>query len=61
MAAPVKPIFLQERTPLTMIEKTPANSDVAFFYDQIIYGVKYRGAALPSFPWLAIGSDGSAA
>ena len=42
-----------------MIEKTPANSDVAFYYDEIIYGVKWRGAALASLPWLAIGSDGT--
>ena len=59
MGAPVKPLFLQERQPLVMIEKTPSNSDIAFFEDKIVYGVKYRGAALPSFPWLAIGSDGS--
>ena len=59
VGASVKPLFVQERQPLTMIEKTPANSDVAFYYDEIIYGVKWRGAALASLPWLAIGSDGT--
>ena len=53
VGGPVKPAFLQERQPLTMVEKTPANSDLAFLYDQVIYGVKWRGAALTSFPCLA--------
>jgi phage major head subunit gpT-like protein len=59
MGASIKPIFLQERDPLTMLEKTPANSDSSFYYDKLTYGLKWRGAALPTFPWLAIGSDGS--
>ena len=55
----VKPLFLQERTPFTMVEKTPANSDEAYLYDRIIYAVKWRGAALATFPWLAVGSAGT--
>ena len=59
MGASIKPIFLQERDTLTMLEKTPANSDASFYYDKITYGLKWRGAALPTFPWLAIGSTGT--
>lgn len=55
----IAPVFFQERMKPALIERTPANSDRAFNYDELIWGVKARGAALPTFPWLAIGSTGA--
>lgn len=55
----IAPVFYQERMKPQLLERTPANSDRAFNYDELIWGVKARGAALPTFPWLAIGSTGA--
>ena len=55
----IKPIFVQERKPLEFRNLTPANSDQSFQLDQYIYGTKVRLAALPSYPWLVVGSTGS--
>jgi len=51
-----KPVMYQERLAPSFIEKTPANSDGCFYGDKIQYGIKARGAALPTFPWLCVGS-----
>ena len=55
----IKPIFFQDREKLQIIEKTPVNDSDAFTYDEIIVGAKRRCAALVTYPWLAIGSDGT--
>lgn len=54
----IKPIFFQDREPLSMEEKTPATDTDAFMYDQIIIGAKRRCNACVTFPWLAYGSTG---
>lgn len=53
------PIFYQERQKPVILEKTPANSDVAFNRNEWIWGVHARGAALATFPWQVVGSPGT--
>lgn len=60
VGAGIKPIFMQERTKLQLLEKTPMSSDRAFERDELIFGSKWRGAVLPTQPWLAYGSTGDA-
>jgi len=55
----IKPIFFQDREKLQIIEKSPVNDSEAFTYDEIIVGAKRRCSALVTYPWLAIGSDGT--
>lgn len=57
VGAAVKPIFFQEREKPVIRQLTPADSDTAFMLDNYIYGSKARCAALPSFPWIAVGAS----
>lgn len=55
----IKPIFVQDREKLQIVEKTPGNDSDAFMYDEIIVGAKRRLNALVTYPWLAYGSTGA--
>lgn len=57
--APIKPVFVQMRQELEFRMLTPDDSDEAFMRDTLIYGAKMRCAALPTLPWLAVGSSGA--
>ena len=54
----IKPIFIQNRSPVQLIQKTPLNDNEAFMYDELVWAGKRRLAALPTLPWLACGSTG---
>jgi len=56
----IKPTLYQKRKAPEMIALTPFNSDRAFTYNSLIWGVEARGAGLPTFPFFAIGSTGVA-
>jgi len=60
VGASIKPTMRQVRMKPQMLEKTPANSDMGFNEDRIVYGIKCREAGLSTFPWLAYGSTGAA-
>jgi len=52
----IKPIYFQDREKPMLHEENPETSDVAYTQRLYKYGVFVRGAALPTFPWLALGS-----
>lgn len=60
VGASLKPVFLQNRKALEFRQLTPKDSDEGFMKDSLVYGAKMRCAALPSFPYLVIGSSGPA-
>lgn len=55
-----RPVYLQNREKLSLINKNPSNSDYALMTDNLVYASKIRCAALPSFVHLAYGSTGAA-
>ena len=55
-----RPVFLQEREPLTLLDKTASNSDYVYLNNAALYGGSLRCAALPTFPYLSYGSTGEA-
>lgn len=59
VGGPIKPIILQEREKLQLLQKTPATDSTAFMYDEIIYSGRVRCAAAPTYPWLVYGSTGA--
>ena len=60
VGASLMPVLYQKRKDPEMVALTPFNSDRAFSYNELIWGVEARGAGLPTFPFLAIGSIGVA-
>jgi len=61
VGASIKPIFVQERKKPEFRTLTPKDSDLGFMNDSVVFGVKARMAALPTVPWLVIGSTGESA
>jgi phage major head subunit gpT-like protein len=58
VGAGLMPVLYQNRQAPQLIAMTPFNSDRAFTYKSLIWGIDARGAACPTFPFLAIGSTG---
>lgn len=54
-----RPVYLQNREKLTLINRNPSNSDYALMTDNLLFSSKMRCAALPSLPYLAWGSTGA--
>jgi phage major head subunit gpT-like protein len=53
-----KPVYLQDRESLKLINKNPMTSDYSLMTDNLLFTGKMRCAALPTHPWLAYGSTG---
>jgi phage major head subunit gpT-like protein len=58
---PITPVYLQTRENLQFRNLSPKDSDSCFNLDTLVFGAKCRMAALPTYPWLVIGSNGTTA
>ena len=59
LSSTIKPVILQERMKPVFRNLTPQDSDMGFVRDIYVYGGKARLAALPTLPWLIVGSTGA--
>ena len=59
VGAPIPAVYVQERKKLEFRTLTPKDSDMSFMGDTFVYGAKVRCAALPTHPWLIVGSTGA--
>lgn len=59
VGAPIKPIYMQDRESLTFKQFSPSDSTETFMKKEFLYGANCRKTALPTFPYLAIGSLGT--
>jgi len=55
-----RPVYLQDREKLQLINKNPSSSDYSLMTDNLLFTAKMRCAALPTHPWLIYGSTGLA-
>lgn len=55
-----KPVKLQDRESLRLINTTPMSSDYTLLTGNLLFTSSMRCAALPTHPWLVIGSTGVA-
>lgn len=59
VGAPIKPIYMQDREALQFKQFAPTDSVETFMKKEFLYGGNCRKVALPTFPYLAIGSLGT--